>query len=51
MRLPVMNGRNRVAVVNIRRTNTQGSFPLRGTTLGFEPESRWDSACGISESG
>src|SRR5450756_248621 len=35
------NGRNRVAVENILRTDTQGSSCL--ATLGWRPESRWDS--------
>ena len=34
-------GRNRVAVGNFLRTVTQGSACL--ATLGFGPESRWDS--------
>ena len=39
--------RNRVAVDDIRLTITQGSSCL--ATLGFGPESRWDSACGLSQ--
>mgnify|MGYP001546003292 CR=1 FL=1 len=38
------NGRNRVAVENILGTLTQGSSCL--ATLGFGPESRWDSQTG-----
>jgi hypothetical protein len=36
-----LNGHNRVAVENVFWKLTQGSSSL--ATLGFEPESRWDS--------
>ena len=39
-------GRNRVAVGNFLRTLTQGSSCL--ATLGFGPESRWDSQPALS---
>src|SRR5882724_7240864 len=33
-----------LGLAEFQTTFTQGSFPHRGTTLGFEPESLWDSS-------
>jgi len=38
-------GRNPFRVEPSLRLPTQGSFPHGGTTLGFGPESLWDSSC------